>query len=117
AAGYAYQLSTSGAGCDALIVDHYRFRDGSARTQLRQSCRGERAPSQPLADATVQGATITVTVPLSPLPASVVADGTLRNVYAYTRGNIGDGPTLFPAPLTPVQFDSKESREPFTFGG
>lgn len=116
ASGYAYHLSATGEGCRALFVDHYRFQDGDVRTQLRVSCNGERAIATPLADAVVEGRKITTTVPLAGLPASVRAGGTLTNLYAYTRGNVGDAP-LFPFPVTPVQFDSVESRRPFVFGG
>lgn len=115
-ARYAYQLSASGEGCRGLYVDHYRFDGGAVRTQLRISCNGERAVSIPLAPATVTSNTITVTVPLADLPASVRADGTLSQLYAYTRGNVGSAP-FFPSPVTPVQFDSVEADRAFFFGG
>ncbi len=114
-AGYAYHLSAAGGSCSGLIVDHYRFRDGTTRTQLRDACDGGSLRATSLPSAVVEGRTIRVKVPASALPDSVRRGGVLSRLYAYTRGNIGDAP-VFPFPVTPVQFDSKRSPSDLVFG-
>ena len=115
ARGYAYHLSARSPGCRQLVLDHYRFRSGATRTRLRPGCSGGAVMPRTLPDATVDGTTLTMRIPVSALPAAVRQDGVLTGLYAYTRGNLGDAPGLR-HPVTPVQYDSTGTAEQFRLG-